>query len=207
MKTDKLNKIEEGLQKCRACAISKSRIHLVFGVGNPDARLMFIGEAPGRDEDLQGKPFVGRAGQLLTKIVESIGLKREEVYIANILKCRPPDNREPEPDEISNCEQFLMQQIETIKPEIICALGRIAAQALLKTKAPISKLRGNFFSYQNIKFIPTFHPAYLLRNPDDKVIVWEDMKKIKKMLDNPTSEQVQPLDKKEDSTKQLGLFE
>lgn len=206
-KTDRLNKIEEGMQKCNSCAISKSRIHLVFGTGNPDARLMFIGEAPGRDEDLQGKPFVGRAGQLLTKIIESIGLKREEVYIANILKCRPPNNREPEPDEISSCEQFLTLQIETIKPEIICALGRIAAQALLKTKAPISKLRGNFFSYQNIKFIPTFHPAYLLRNPDDKVVVWEDMKKIKKMLDNPTLEEVQPLSKEEDSSKQLGLFE
>ncbi|MDD5774252.1 MAG: uracil-DNA glycosylase, partial [bacterium] len=188
LKTDKLNLIEEKLQKCFSCGISRSRTKLVFGSGNPDARLMFIGEAPGRDEDLQGKPFVGRAGQLLTKIIESIGLKREEVYIANILKCRPPNNRPPEPDEINNCEQFLKQQIEIIRPRIICALGRIAAQSLLKTQTPISKLRGNFFTYENIKLIPTYHPAYLLRNPPDKIKVWEDMKKIKQELDNAPKE-------------------
>ena len=145
-KKEKLEIIEEKLQKCSLCAISKSRTNLVFGTGNPDTRLMFIGEAPGRDEDMQGKPFVGRAGQLLTKIIESIGLDREEVYIANILKCRPPGNRPPEPGEINNCEQFLKQQIKIIRPEIICPLGRISAQALLKTQTQISKLRGNSFT-------------------------------------------------------------
>ncbi len=211
-KIEKLKTIEEKLQECRNCAISKSRTNLVFGAGNPDTRLMFIGEAPGRDEDLQGKPFVGRAGQLLTKIIESISLNREEVYIANILKCRPPNNREPEPDEINNCEQFLKQQIEIIQPEIICALGRISAQALLKTKTTISKLRGIFSTYENIKFIPTFHPAYLLRNPDDKIKVWEDMKKIKEALDNPIVEQIhlEKINKEEQNknlTEQLKLFD
>lgn len=211
-KKDKLYKIEEKLRKCGLCAISGARTNLVFGTGNPDTRLMFIGEAPGRDEDLQGKPFVGRAGQLLTKIIESIGLSREEVYIANILKCRPPNNRPPEPEEISSCEQFLKQQIEIIRPEIICALGRIAAQALLKTQTPISKLRGNFFTYENIKLIPTYHPAYLLRNPSDKIKVWEDMKKIKQELDNTRAEQITPLKKNEakpgkEQIEQLGLFD
>lgn len=210
-KKEKLRIIEEKLQKCHNCAISKSRINLVFGTGNPDTRLMFIGEAPGRDEDLQGKPFVGRAGQLLTKIIESIGLDREEVYIANILKCRPPGNRPPEPGEINNCEQFLKQQIEIIRPEIICPLGRISAQALLKTQTQISKLRGNFFTYENIKLIPTYHPAYLLRNPHDKMKVWEDMKKIKEALENPPEEQKPTAVKNEEQQKkdlieQLNLF-
>ncbi|MEW6087517.1 MAG: uracil-DNA glycosylase [bacterium] len=210
-KTGKLQIIEDKLQNCFRCEISKSRNNLVFGTGNPDTRIMFIGEAPGRDEDLQGKPFVGRAGQLLTKIIESIGLKREEVYIANILKCRPPNNRDPEPDEINNCEQFLKQQIEIIQPEIICSLGRISAQALLKTQAPISRLRGQFFIYENIKLIPTFHPAYLLRNPHDKIKVWDDMKKIKEILDNPRPNRTTPETNKEQKpekefSKQLNLF-
>ena len=200
-KIKKLIIIEENLRKCSLCAISKSRTNLVFGTGNPDTKLMFIGEAPGRDEDLQGKPFVGRAGQLLTKIIESIGIDREEVYIANILKCRPPGNRPPEPGEINNCEQFLKQQIEIIRPEIICPLGRIASQALLKTQTQISKLRGNSFTYENIKLIPTYHPAYLLRNPYDKIKVWEDMKIIKETLEGPPLEQIPPAKKNEENQK------
>jgi DNA polymerase len=152
---------------------------LVFGVGNPRARLMFVGEGPGRDEDLQGEPFVGRAGQLLTDIItKGIGLKREDVYIANVVKCRPPDNRNPEADEVAACEPFLKKQIDLVRPEIIVALGKFAVQALLQSNAPISKLRGDWRRYHGIKLMPTFHPAYLLRNPADKKLVWEDIKKV-----------------------------
>lgn len=165
------------------CQLCRTRAKVVFGSGDPDAELMFVGEAPGRDEDLQGLPFVGRAGQLLTKIIESIGLKRSDVYICNILKCRPPNNRAPSPAEILACEPYLKRQIGIISPRIICALGKFAAQTLLKSQTPISSLRGKFYNYENIKLIPTFHPAYLLRNPGDKRLVWEDMKKIKKVLD------------------------
>jgi len=154
----------------------------VFGSGSPKAKLMFVGEAPGMDEDLQGLPFVGRAGKLLTKIIESIGLKRSDVYIANILKCRPPNNRNPLPTEILACENYLIKQIDIIKPVVICALGKFAAQTLLRRQEAISKLRGRFFEYRNAKLIPTFHPAYLLRNPNDKRLVWEDMKKIRREL-------------------------
>ncbi len=182
LKKDKLKTIEDEVNKCSLCPISALINNHVFGTGSPDAKLMFIGEAPGRDEDLQGKPFVGLAGQLLTKIIESIGLKREEVYIANIIKCRPPENRNPEPDEINNCKNYLREQIKIIQPEIICALGKFAAQTLLKTEAPISSLRGNFYPFGNMKIIPTFHPAYLLRNQSGKKFVWEDMKKIREVL-------------------------
>ncbi|MBU4376394.1 MAG: uracil-DNA glycosylase [Candidatus Omnitrophica bacterium] len=175
-----LEKEIAGMSCCQLCHI---RTKLVFGSGSPDAKLMFVGEAPGRDEDLQGLPFVGRAGQLLTKIIESIGLKRSEVYICNILKCRPPDNRAPFPTEILACEPYLKRQIEIIKPRIICALGKFASQTLLKSQTTITQLRGKFYDYEGIKLIPTFHPAYLLRNPGDKRLVWEDMKKIKKALD------------------------
>jgi len=154
----------------------------VFGVGNPDADLMFVGEAPGADEDVQGIPFVGRAGQLLTKIIEAIGLTRDDVYIANIIKCRPPQNRNPEPDEVATCEPFLFRQVDIIKPKIIVALGKYAAQTLLRTETPISRLRGRQFDYRGAKLIPTFHPAYLLRNPSSKREVWEDMKLVKKLL-------------------------
>jgi DNA polymerase len=155
----------------------------VFGEGNPGAKLVFIGEAPGRDEDLQGEPFVGQAGQLLNKIIQAIQLRREEVYIANIIKCRPPENRNPEPDEIAACEPFLIKQLQVIRPRLICALGAFAAQTLLKTEEKISSLRGNFHEYQGIPLMPTYHPAYLLRNPSRKREVWEDMKKIKKEYD------------------------
>jgi uracil-DNA glycosylase family 4 len=168
---------------CRRCKLCSGRTNLVFGVGNPRAKLLFVGEGPGRDEDLQGEPFVGRAGQLLTDIItKGIGLKRDDVYIANVVKCRPPDNRNPEPDEVAACEPFLKKQIELISPEIIVGLGKFAVQTLLQSKMPITKLRGNWHTYQGIKLMPTFHPAYLLRNPADKKLVWEDIKKVIKEM-------------------------
>jgi DNA polymerase len=166
--------------RCKLHALGRTQI--VFGVGNPDADLMFVGEAPGGDEDIQGIPFVGRAGQLLTKIIEAIGLAREEVYIANVIKCRPPGNRNPEPDEVAMCEPFLFKQIDIIKPKVIVALGKFGAQTLLRTLDPISRLRGRVYDYRGAKLIPTFHPAYLLRNPASKREVWEDMKLVKKLL-------------------------
>lgn len=176
----------EGLKRevlrCRACDLSRTRLNVVFGAGNPKAGLMFVGEAPGSEEDIQGLPFVGRAGQLLTKIIEAMGLRREDVYIANLLKCRPPNNRAPLPDEISACRENVRRQIAIIKPKVICTLGKFASQMLLNTEITISQLRGNFYEYEGIKVMPTFHPAYLLRNPHDKKLVWADMKKIKKLL-------------------------
>lgn len=168
---------------CQLCALGQTRTKLVFGVGNPDARLLFIGEAPGYDEDRQGEPFVGKAGQLLTKIIEAgMKMKREDVYIANCLKCRPPENRNPLPDEVATCNPILMRQIEIIRPRVICALGKFAAQTLLSTETPISRLRGRFHDWNGIQVMPTFHPAYLLRNPGDKKLVWEDVQKIMKAL-------------------------
>lgn len=170
---------------CTRCTeLYPTRTNVVFGSGNTKAQLMFVGEAPGADEDAQGLPFVGAAGQLLTKIIESIGLNREEVYIANVLKCRPPSNRKPAPQEIHNCQPYLEEQIRMVSPRIICALGTFAAQTLLKTEKSISQIRGKFFDSHGAKLIPTFHPAYLLRNPGDKRLVWEDMKKIKKELES-----------------------
>lgn len=168
---------------CRQCALAKSRTKLVFGQGDPEARLMFVGEAPGYDEDQQGEPFVGAAGQLLTKIIEAMKLKRAEVYIANCLKCRPPGNRNPLPTEITSCQPILARQIEIIRPSVICALGKFAAQTLLATDEPISRLRGRFHEWKDgIRVMATFHPAYLLRNPDDKKLVWEDMRQIMRHL-------------------------
>ncbi|MBI5199495.1 MAG: uracil-DNA glycosylase [Nitrospirae bacterium] len=177
-----LQNLRKVIGNCRKCKLNKGRTQIVFGVGNPKSEIVFVGEAPGRDEDLQGEPFVGDAGQLLTKIIESMGLKRQDAYIANVVKCRPPNNRNPESDEIESCEPFLLKQLEIIKPKIICALGTFAAQTLLITKEKISSLRGNFYYYHDIKVMPTFHPAYLLRNPGDKKLVWEDIKKIMKEL-------------------------
>jgi uracil-DNA glycosylase family 4 len=178
-----LEELRAKIGDCRLCKLCSGRTHIVFGVGNPHARLMFIGEGPGRDEDLQGEPFVGRAGQLLNDIItKGMGLKREDVYIANVVKCRPPDNRNPEPDEVAACEPFLKKQIELVKPEIIVGLGKFAVQTLLQSKAAITKVRGNWYRYQGIKLMPTFHPAYLLRNPADKKLVWEDIKKVIKEL-------------------------
>jgi DNA polymerase len=168
---------------CSRCKLhTLGRKQVVFGVGNPNADLMFVGEAPGADEDVQGEPFVGRAGQLLTKIIEAIDLRREDVYIANVIKCRPPGNRNPEPDEVERCEPFLFRQIDVIKPKVIVTLGKFAAQSLLRTDAPITRIRGREFTYRGAVLIPTFHPAYLLRNPSSKREVWEDMKKVRVIL-------------------------
>ena len=177
-----LEGIREEIGDCQRCKLWERRTHIVFGVGSPEADLMFVGEAPGADEDAQGIPFVGRAGQLLTRIIEGIGLARKQVYIANILKCRPPNNRDPEPDEVDTCEKFLFKQIDVIQPKIIVALGRYAAQTLLRTQVPISKIRGQFFSFRGSFLIPTFHPSYLLRNPSAKRQVWEDVKAVRAKL-------------------------
>jgi len=182
---ERLANLEIETALCKGCQLYRSRNNLVFGVGSEGADLMFIGEAPGRDEDLQGIPFVGRAGQLLTKIIEAMGLKRSDVYIANILKCRPPNNRDPLPTEILACEENLLRQIEVISPKVIVALGKFAAQTLLRTQTSISKMRGHFYNYHEIRLMPTFHPAYLLRNPGDKRLVWDDMKKVMKELGIP----------------------
>jgi DNA polymerase len=167
-------------RRCKLCTLGRSQV--VFGVGSPKARLMFVGEAPGEDEDKKGEPFVGRAGQLLTKIIEAIGLSREQVYIANVIKCRPPNNRNPEADEVAACEPFLFRQIDVIQPKVIVPLGKFAAQSLLRTMDPITRLRGRQFDYRGAVLIPTFHPAYLLRNPSAKREVWEDMKKVRAIL-------------------------
>jgi DNA polymerase len=174
--------VREALDDCRRCPLCKTRTSIVFGEGNLHAGLVFVGEAPGADEDRQGQPFVGKAGQLLTRIIVAMGLQRQDVYICNILKCRPPDNRNPRPEEIAACEPFLVRQLQAIQPKMICALGTFAAQALLKTDVPISLLRGRFQSYHGIALMPTYHPAYLLRNPGAKRQVWEDVQKIMKAL-------------------------
>jgi uracil-DNA glycosylase len=181
-----LAELETVAQQCTACRLHRGRTQVVFGVGNAQAKLMFVGEAPGRDEDLQGEPFVGRAGQLLTRIIEAIGMKRQDVYITNVIKCRPPNNRNPEADEISRCEPYLIRQIALVKPRLIVALGTFAAQTLLKTKLPISQLRGRFHTYQGVRVMPTFHPAFLLRNPERKRAVWEDMQAVQRELRQPS---------------------
>jgi uracil-DNA glycosylase len=174
-----LEELRAEIGDCRRCKLCQGRTKIVFGVGNPRAELVFVGEGPGRDEDLKGEPFVGRAGQLLTEIItKGMKLRREDVYIANVVKCRPPENRNPEPDEIAACEPFLVKQLDLIKPRIIVALGTFAAQTLLKTKTPISRLRGVWHTYQGIKLMPTLHPAYLLRNPNDKRLVWQDIQAV-----------------------------
>jgi DNA polymerase len=177
-----LSRTCQDMAECQLCPLGKTRRNLVFGDGNSNAQLVFVGEAPGADEDAQGLPFVGKAGQQLTKIIEAMGISRKNVYICNILKCRPPQNRNPLPEEIAACEPFLKKQLEIIAPRIICALGTFAAQTLLKTEVPISALRGRFHSYQGIKLMPTYHPAYLLRNPSAKKFVWEDVQIIMKEL-------------------------
>ena len=181
---DALAAVRADIGDCTRCKLhTLGRKQVVFGVGNPNADLMFVGEAPGADEDVQGIPFVGRAGQLLTDIIEK-GLKipRSDVYIANVIKCRPPQNRNPEPDEVETCEPFLFRQIDVIRPKVIVALGKFGAQTLLRTLEPISRLRGRVFDYRGAKLIPTFHPAYLLRNPSSKRDVWEDMKLVQRLL-------------------------
>ena len=179
-----LSAVRNHIGDCTRCKLHRlGRKQIVFGVGNPNADLMFVGEAPGADEDIQGIPFVGRAGQLLTKIIEAIGLTRDDVYIANVIKCRPPQNRNPEQDEVETCEPFLFRQIDIIKPKVIVALGTFAARTLLRTLDPISRLRGRCYEFRGAKLVPTFHPAYLLRNPASKREVWEDMKLAKRLLE------------------------
>ena len=171
---------------CTRCKLhGLGRTQIVFGVGNPNADLMFVGEAPGADEDIQGIPFVGRAGQLLTKMIEAMGFTRDAVYIANVLKCRPPGNRNPEPDEIATCEPFLFQQLASVEPKVVIALGAFAARTLLKTDAPISRLRGRVFDYRGAKLIPTFHPSFLLRSPANKREAWDDLKLALSILGRP----------------------
>lgn len=177
-----LESIRADIGDCQRCKLAPKRTNIVFGSGSPTADLVFVGEAPGFDEDQQGLPFVGRAGQLLTKIIESINLKREDVYICNVLKCRPPDNRNPEPDEVAACNPFLQKQLATIRPKVVCCLGTFAAQTVLQMAVPISKLRGKFFDMDGMRVIATFHPAYLLRSPEKKREVWEDMKQIRAEL-------------------------
>ncbi|MGB9667570.1 MAG: uracil-DNA glycosylase [Thermosulfidibacteraceae bacterium] len=191
-KEDKVESKEELLEKirnealsCKKCELYKTRKNLVFGEGNPNAKIMFIGEAPGREEDEQGRPFVGQAGQHLTKLIEFIGLKREEVYIANVLKCRPPNNRNPLPQEIEACKDFLFRQISIINPKIICTLGTFSTQLLLlNNRIQITRVRGNLLKgWKNYMVFPTFHPSYLLRNPGSKKTAIEDFKKIKEILE------------------------
>ena len=175
--------IREDLGDCTRCKLhGLGRQKIVYGVGHPNADLMFVGEAPGADEDIKGEPFVGRAGQLLTKIIEAMGLRREDVYIANLIKCRPPSNRNPEPDEMEQCEPFLFRQIDAIKPKVIVALGKFAAQSLLRSAEPITRLRGREFQYRDAILMATYHPAYLLRTPSAKREVWEDMKRVSAIL-------------------------
>jgi DNA polymerase len=180
---DALEDLRATVSGCEKCALFESRTNTVFGVGTHETKVMFIGEAPGRDEDLKGEPFVGRAGQLLTKILAAIDLKREDVYITNILKCRPPNNRDPQESEVRCCEAYLKQQIALIEPRYICALGRVAAQWLLQTNAPLGALRAGEYLYEGIPVIATYHPAALLRNPNFKKPCWEDMKKLRDLLE------------------------
>jgi len=180
--SETVEKIRLELGDCRRCHLGDTRTNLVFGVGNEKSEIVFVGEAPGRDEDLKGEPFVGEAGQLLTKIIQAMGLAREDVYICNVLKCRPPNNRNPQQEEIEACQPFLLRQLQAISPKIIIALGTFAAQTLLGTRAPISQLRGQIHDYHGIPLMPTFHPAFLLRDPGKKREVWDDMKQVLKLL-------------------------
>jgi uracil-DNA glycosylase len=181
-KVETLDDIRLELGECSRCTLGKTRNSLVFGVGNPHARIVFVGEAPGRDEDLQGEPFVGEAGQLLTKIIEAMQFSRSEVYICNLLKCRPTGNRNPHNDEIEQCQPFLLRQLKAIGPEVVVCLGTFASQTLLQSTEPISALRGHFHDYHGIPLMPTFHPAFLLRNAGKKRYVWEDMQQVMKLL-------------------------
>ncbi len=184
--TETLEQIRNELGECALCSLGGTRKNLVFGVGNPSARLVFVGEAPGRDEDIQGIPFVGKAGELLTSMINRMGFKREDVYICNVLKCRPPNNRNPLPEEIEKCHPFLLRQLKAIGPAVIVALGTFAAQTLLDTKDPISRLRGRFHDYHGIPLMPTFHPSFLLRSgPEMRWVVWEDMVKVLELMGIP----------------------
>jgi uracil-DNA glycosylase family 4 len=187
---ESLEKIRKDLGECQRCKLGKTRKNLVFGVGNPQARLVFVGEGPGADEDLKGEPFVGAAGQVLNRIIVAMGLKREDVYICNVVKCRPPGNRDPEQDEIAACSSYLLRQLQSIRPEVVVALGKFAAQTLLGTKEPISKLRGKFRDFHGIPFMPTYHPSFLLRRQGEGSMdafweVWDDMAQVLRLLKLP----------------------
>lgn len=181
-KESSLKDLRKEIGDCRKCRLSNGRKNIVFGEGNQNAKIMFIGEGPGREEDIQARPFVGDAGKLLTSLISKMGFKREDVYIGNVVKCRPPSNRDPEEDEMAACSPFLEKQIEIIKPEVIIALGRISSHFLTRSKIPIGKLRGRFYDYKGIPVMPTFHPAYLLRNPKDKWLTWDDAQKVLEKL-------------------------
>lgn len=176
--SDSLSAIAADLEGCKRCKLCSTRKNIVFGEGNPSAELVFVGEGPGEQEDIQGRPFVGKAGQLLDKMIEAMGLSREKVFIANVVKCRPPGNRNPEPDEIASCSPFLHRQLDQLQPKIVVALGKFAAQTLLQTDRRISEIRGNFFEYRGARLMPTFHPAFLLRNPESKREAWSDLQKV-----------------------------
>lgn len=177
--------IQDDLGDCRRCKLWTGRTNIVFGVGNPHAEIVFVGEGPGADEDMQGEPFVGKAGQLLTQMIKAMGFNRDEVYICNVVKCRPPNNREPEPDEVAACSTFLEQQIQAVKPKVIVGLGRTAVQALMRSKISITKVRGTWQDYDGIPLMPTFHPSYLLRDPTQKRPAWEDLKSVLHKLGRP----------------------
>jgi uracil-DNA glycosylase len=182
IENDSLERIRADIGECTRCRLHKGRTNIVFGVGNPNSKLVFVGEGPGHDEDVQGEPFVGRAGKLLTQMIEAMGLQRPEVYICNVVKCRPPENRLPERDEIETCSPFLIRQLAVIQPKVICCLGACAAQTLLETNQGISRFRGEWFDYRGAKLIATYHPAYLLRNPNAKSEVWKDLQKVMAVL-------------------------
>jgi DNA polymerase len=179
---EQLAQLAARVRDCHRCQLHQGRTHVVFGAGDPQAALVFVGEAPGYDEDKQGEPFVGAAGQLLTRIIAAMGLQREQVYILNVIKCRPPHNRNPQPDELEACRPILQEQLACLQPKVICALGTFAAQTLLHTEEKISRLRGRFHAIGTIPVMPTYHPAFLLRNPQQKRAVWEDMQQIQRVL-------------------------
>jgi uracil-DNA glycosylase len=187
LETESLDQIRRDLGDCSRCGLCQGRTHIVYGTGNPSARLVFVGEGPGRDEDLQGEPFVGKAGQLLTKIIEAMQLTRDEVYICNIIKCRPPNNRDPQPDEIEACAPFLRRQIVSVQPEFICTLGAFATRTLLQNEAPMWKLRGHFHEFMGIPLMPTYHPAFLLRTPEKKRETWADIQQLMKAMNEKMS--------------------
>lgn len=180
-----LDALYEAISDCHQCPLGDHRTNLVFGVGDPQADLVFVGEAPGRDEDLQGEPFVGKAGQMLTRIIRAMGLERADVYICNVNKCRPPGNRDPNPDEVEACSPYLLKQLDIISPKVICALGSFAARTLLMTETRISRLRGRFHTFNNVPLMPTYHPSFLLRNPQAKKEVWQDMQMIMEFMGLP----------------------
>lgn len=188
-KIEILLNLEKEVHYCTTCRLHETRIHTVFGMGNVDADLVFVGEGPGADEDAAGEPFVGAAGKILTRMIYALGFTRRDVYICNVVKCRPPGNRDPHPDEIAHCKRFLLTQLDVIQPKVICTLGAVPTHFLVNATAPISRLRGNIFSFRGVKVVPTFHPAYIYRSPSKRVEVWKDLKLLEKLLNEPDLEE------------------